>query len=199
MTAAEADADALLVRQAQAGSRAAFDMLVLKYQRRIERLLSRSVRDAADVADLTQETFLAAYRALPGFRGESAFYTWLYRIAVNAARRHLSQQPRLQQVQAWDDSDGTFGTAPTPSDDATPESLLAGRQLARELDEAVESLVEEQRRALLLREVDGLSYDEIGELMRCPPGTVRSRIYRAREAVAARLRPLLEGRGGRRW
>ena len=199
MTAAEADADALLVRQAQAGSRAAFDMLVLKYQRRIERLLSRSVRDAADVADLTQETFLAAYRALPGFRGESAFYTWLYQIAVNAARRHLSQQPRLQQVQAWDDSEGTFGTAPTPSDDATPESLLAGRQLARELDEAVESLVEEQRRALLLREVDGLSYDEIGELMRCPPGTVRSRIYRAREAVAARLRPLLEGRGGRRW
>ncbi|MDG0855353.1 sigma-70 family RNA polymerase sigma factor [Roseateles puraquae] len=199
MTAAEADADALLVRQAQAGSRAAFDMLVLKYQRRIERLLSRSVRDAADVADLTQETFLAAYRALPGFRGESAFYTWLYRIAVNAARRHLSQQPRLQQVQAWDDSEGTFGTAPTPSDDATPESLLAGRQLARELDEAVESLVEEQRRALLLREVDGLSYDEIGELMRCPPGTVRSRIYRAREAVAARLLPLLEGRGGRRW
>ena len=199
MTAAEADADALLVRQAQAGSRAAFDMLVLKYQRRIERLLSRSVRDAADVADLTQETFLAAYRALPGFRGESAFYTWLYRIAVNAARRHLGQQPRLQQVQAWDDSEGTFGTAPTPSDDATPESLLAGRQLARELDEAVESLVEEQRRALLLREVDGLSYDEIGELMRCPPGTVRSRIYRAREAVAARLRPLLEGRGGRRW
>ena len=199
MTAAEADADALLVRQAQAGSRAAFDMLVLKYQRRIERLLSRSVRDAADVADLTQETFLAAYRALPGFRGESAFYTWLYRIAVNAARRHLSQQPRLQQVQAWGDSEGTFGTAPSPSDDATPESLLAGRQLARELDEAVESLVEEQRRALLLREVDGLSYDEIDELMRCPPGTVRSRIYRAREAVAARLRPLLEGRGGRRW
>lgn len=184
MTAAEADADALLVRQAQAGSRAAFDMLVLKYQRRIERLLSRSVRDAADVADLTQETFLAAYRALPGFRGESAFYTWLYRIAVNAARRHLSQQPRLQQVQAWDDSEGTFGTAPTPSDDATPESLLAGRQLARELDEAVESLVEEQRRALLLREVDGLSYDEIGELMRCPQApcarasTARARRWR---------------------
>lgn len=199
MTAPDADADTLLVRQAQAGSRAAFDMLVLKYQRRIERLLSRSVRDAADVADLTQETFLAAYRALPAFRGESAFYTWLYRIAINAARRHLSQQPRLQPVQAWGDSDGTFDTALTPSDDATPETLLAGRQLARELDEAVESLVEEQRRALLLREVDGLSYDEIGELMRCPPGTVRSRIYRAREAVAARLRPLLNGRGGRRW
>ena len=157
------------------------------------------MRDAADVADLTQETFLAAYRALPAFRGESAFYTWLYRIAINAARRHHSQQPRQPQVQPWDDSEGTFGTAATPSDDATPESLLAGRQLARVLDEAVESLVEEQRRALLLREVDGLSYDEIGELMRCPPGTVRSRIYRAREAVAARLRPLLEGRGGRRW
>lgn len=199
MTAAEADADALLVRQAQAGSRAAFDMLVLKYQRRIERLLSRSVRDAADVADLTQETFLAAYRALPAFRGDSAFYTWLYRIAINAARRHLGQQTRLQPVQGWEDSEGTFGTAATPSDDATPESLLAGRQLARQLDEAVESLVEDQRRALLLREVDGLSYEEIGELMRCPAGTVRSRIYRAREAVAARLRPLLDGRGGRRW
>lgn len=197
-----ADADALLVREAQAGSRAAFDMLVLKYQRRVERLLSRTVRDPADVADLTQDTFLAAYRALPLFRGDSAFYTWLYRIAVNAARRHLGQQPRLVPVRTGagdDDEDGTFGTAPPPSDDATPESLLAGRQLVRELDEAVESLAEEQRRALLLREVDGLSYDEIGELMSCPPGTVRSRIYRAREAVAARLRPLLDGRGGRRW
>lgn len=193
------DADALLVREAQAGSRAAFDMLVLKYQRRVERLLSRSVHDSADVADLTQETFLAAYRALPAFRGESAFYTWLYRIAINAAKRHLGQRGRLKLVQAVDDDEGTFGTDRAPSDDATPETLLASRQLARELDEAVESLAEEQRRALLLREVDGLSYDEIGDLMACPPGTVRSRIFRAREAVAARLRPLLEGRGGRRW
>lgn len=193
---ADADADALLVRQAQAGSRAAFDMLVLKYQRRIERLLSRSVRDPADVADLCQETFLAAYRALPAFRGESAFYTWIYRIAINAAQRHRS---RRRPVESLDDDPGTLAGDASPIDDATPESLLASRQLARELDEAVESLADDQRRALLLREVDGLSYDEIGDLMGCPPGTVRSRIFRAREAVAARLRPLLSGRGGRRW
>ncbi len=192
------DADSLLVREAQGGSRAAFDMLVLKYQRRVERLLSRSVRDPADVADLCQETFLAAYRALPAFRGESAFYTWIYRIAINAAKRHNGQRARQRPVESLDDA-GTFGTDASPSDDATPESLLAGRQLARELDAAVESLADDQRRALLLREVDGLSYEEIGDLMDCPPGTVRSRIFRAREAVAARLRPLLSGRGGRRW
>lgn len=188
----EADADALLVREAQRGSRAAFDMLVLKYQRRIERLLARSVHDPADVADLCQETFLAAYRALPGFRGDSAFYTWIYRIAINAAKRHRSRQ---RSVESLDDDEGTFGTAAPPSDDATPEGLMATRQLAQGLDEAVAALAEDQRRALLLREVDGLSYDEIADLMDCPPGTVRSRIFRAREAVAARLRPLV-GRGG---
>lgn len=189
------DADALLVREAQKGSRAAFDMLVIKYQRRVERLLARSVRDPADVADLCQETFLAAYRALPGFRGDAAFYTWLYRIAINAARRHRARQP---PVQALDEGEGTLDTRATPSDDATPEALLAGRQLARSLDEAVQALAADLRRALLLREVDGLSYDEIADLMDCPPGTVRSRIFRAREAVAARLRPLLGG-GGRPW
>ncbi|MBV8033849.1 sigma-70 family RNA polymerase sigma factor [Roseateles sp.] len=194
-----AEADALLVREAQQGSRAAFDMLVLKYQRRVERLLSRSVRDPADVADLCQETFLAAYRALPAFRGESAFYTWIYRIAINAAKRHHGNRARQRPVESLDGDEGTFGTGATPSDDATPEALLAGRQLARELDDAVGALAEDQRRALLLREVDGLSYDEIGDLMGCPPGTVRSRIFRAREAVAARLRPLLGGGGGRRW
>ncbi|MFT7771960.1 MAG: sigma-70 family RNA polymerase sigma factor [Roseateles sp.] len=190
------EADTLLVREAQQGSRAAFDMLVLKYQRRVERLLSRSVRDPADVADLCQETFLAAYRALPAFRGESAFYTWIYRIAINAAKRHRARQ---RPVESLDGDEGTFGTDATPSDDATPEALLAGRQLARELDDAVAALAEDQRRALLLREVDGLSYDEIADLMDCPQGTVRSRIFRAREAVAARLRPLLGGGGGRRW
>ncbi|HEY9028023.1 MAG TPA: sigma-70 family RNA polymerase sigma factor [Burkholderiaceae bacterium] len=187
------DADALLVRQAQAGSRAAFDMLVLKYQRRIARLLSRSVRDPADVADLCQETFLAAYRALPAFRGESAFYTWIYRIAINAAQRHRARQ---RDVQSLDDDEGTFVTDAHPTDDATPEALLAGRQLAQGLDRAVAALAEDQRRALLLREVDGLSYDEIADLMDCPPGTVRSRIFRAREAVASKLRELLGG-GGR--
>ncbi|MFG6461654.1 sigma-70 family RNA polymerase sigma factor [Roseateles sp. DXS20W] len=187
------DADALLVRQAQAGSRAAFDMLVLKYQRRIERLLGRSVRDPADVADLCQETFLAAYRALPSFRGDSAFYTWLYRIAINAANRHHGHRARQRPVETLDDDEGTFGTGTPPTDDATPETLLASRQLASGLDEAVAALADDQRRALLLREVDGLSYDEIADLMDCPPGTVRSRIFRAREALAARLRPLLSG------
>lgn len=190
------DADALLVREAQAGSRAAFDMLVLKYQRRVERLLARSVRSPEDVADLCQETFLAAYRALPAFRGESAFYTWLYRIAINAAQRHRA---RHRPVESLRDEDGTFVTEAAPTDDATPEALLASRQLAQGLNAAVEALAEDQRRALLLREVDGLSYDEIADLLDCPPGTVRSRIFRAREAVAARLRPLLGGGGGRRW
>ncbi len=189
-----ADADALLVREAQAGSRAAFDMLVLKYQRRVERLLARSVRDPADVADLCQDTFLAAYRALPAFRGESAFYTWLYRIAINAAQRHRA---RSRPEQPLTDDEGTFVTDLAPTDDATPEAVLASRQLAQGLDEAVDGLVDEQRRALLLREVDGLSYDEIADLMNCPPGTVRSRIFRAREALAARLRPLLSGGGWR--
>lgn len=191
--------DALLVDRVKQGDMRAFEMLVVKYQRRIERLIGRMVRDVDLVQDIAQESFIRAYRALPQFRGDSAFYTWLYRIAINAAKRHHAQRGRLKLVQAPDDDEGTFGTEPAPSDDATPESLLASRQLARELDEAVESLAEEQRRALLLREVDGLSYDEIGDLMSCPPGTVRSRIFRAREAVAARLRPLLDGRGGRRW
>lgn len=197
MSAQGQDPDALLVREAQAGNRAAFDMLVLKYQRRVERLLSRSVRDPADVADLCQDTFLAAYRALPAFRGDSAFYTWVYRIAINAAKRHNGHRARQRPVESLDDDEGTFGTDVHPTDDATPEAVLASRQLARGLNEAVEGLAEDQRRALLLREVDGLSYDEIADLMDCPPGTVRSRIFRAREALAARLRPLLSGGGWR--
>ena len=195
MTAPSQDSDALLVREAQAGSRPAFDMLVLKYQRRVERLLSRSIWDPADVADLCQETFLAAYRALPAFRGDCAFYTWLYRIAINAAKRHRARQRPMESL---DDEEGTFGTGAAQTDDATPEALLASRQLALGLNAAVEALAEDQRRALLLREVDGLSYDEIAELMDCPPGTVRSRIFRAREALAVKLKPLLGG-GGRQW
>ncbi len=194
-----AEADARLVNEAQAGSRVAFDMLVLKYQRRIERLLSRSVYDPADVADLCQETFLAAYKALPGFRGDSAFYTWIYRIAINSAQRHRAQRARQRPHEALADADGTFGSDATPSDDASPEALLASRQLAAGLNAAVEALADDQRRALLLREVEGLSYDEIAEVLDCPAGTVRSRIFRAREAVAARVCPLLGGLGRGRW
>ncbi len=197
------DADEFLVQQAQAGSRAAFDMLVIKYQRRIERLLARSVRERDDVADLSQETFLAAYRALPGFRGDSAFYTWLYRIAVNLATQHrarVAREPRQAQPALIDEESGTFSPEPDQSHGETPEALLASKQMAARLDEAVDALDEDQRRALLLREVDGLSYDEIADLMQCPPGTVRSRIYRAREAVAAKLRPMLDAvKAGRRW
>jgi RNA polymerase sigma-70 factor (ECF subfamily) len=180
-------------------------MLALKYQRRVERLISRTVRDPADVADLCQETFIAAYRALPGFRGESAFYTWLYRIAVNAAKRHIVRTRRDLVVQSaataeTDEMDGTFAPDPTLRDEETPEARLASKQIAEQLNAAVDALAEDQRRALLLREVDGLSYEEIGELMQCPPGTVRSRIFRARDAVAARLRPLLASvKQGRRW
>lgn len=197
------DPDDFLVQQARAGSRAAFDMLAIRYQRRLERLIARSIHRPADVADLVQETFLAAYRALPGFRSESAFYTWLYRIAVNLAAKHrarAAREPLQPSAGVESDESGTFGATLDQSDDETPERLLASKQLASHLNEAVDELVEEQRRALLLREVDGLSYEEIGELMQCPPGTVRSRIFRAREAIASRLRPLLNpASGGRRW
>jgi RNA polymerase sigma-70 factor, ECF subfamily len=197
----EPDPDAFLVAQARSGSRVAFEMLMLKHQRRIERLLARSVRESDEVADLCQETFLRAWRALPDFRGESAFYTWLYRIAVNAAARHGQRAARRATTDlSSNDVDGTFPSEADQSHDETPEALLASRQMATHLNDAVDALAEDQRRALLLREVDGLSYEEIGELMQCPPGTVRSRIFRARETVAAKLRPLLDrARGGRRW
>jgi RNA polymerase sigma-70 factor (ECF subfamily) len=192
------DADAFLVAQAQAGSQAAFEMLVLKYQRRVERLLARSVREPDLVADLCQETFLSAWRALPQFQGGSAFYTWLYRIAVNQAAKHAERTDRRPTPGAQ--IDGTFEPDADLKHQDTPEALLATRQIAERLNRAVDSLADDQRQALLLREVDGLSYEEIGELMQCAPGTVRSRIFRAREAVAAKLRPLLDrARGAGRW
>ena len=194
------DADAFLVAQARAGSKPAFEMLMIKYQRRIERLLSRSIHQPDEVADLCQETFLGAWRALPGFRGDSAFYTWLYRIAVNLAAKHGHRRVHRPSAEIREGADGTFPSEPDQSHDETPEALMASRQMAAHLDQAVQALAEDQRRALLLREVDGLSYEEIGELLQCPAGTVRSRIFRAREAVAAKLRPLLDrARGGRRW
>jgi RNA polymerase sigma-70 factor (ECF subfamily) len=192
------DADAFLVAQAQSGSQAAFEMLVLKYQRRVERLLARSVREPDLVADLCQETFLSAWRALPQFQGGSAFYTWLYRIAINLATKQAQREG--QRLARETQIDGTFEPEPDPSHQDTPEALLASRQMAERLNQAVVALAEDQRKALLLREVDGLSYEEIGELMQCAPGTVRSRIFRAREAVAAKLRPLLDrARGAGRW
>ncbi len=199
------DTDAIWVERAQQGDVRAFEMLVVKYQRRIERLVGRMVRDVDLVPDIAQETFLRAYRALHQFRGESAFYTWLYRIAVNTAKKSLGdlQRDRLvfesAQASSDDESDETSRLDREPSHDGTPEAVLASKQVAQQLNAAVEALSPDLRQALLLRELEGLSYEEIAQTMGCPIGTVRSRIYRAREAIALRLRPLLDTQEGERW
>ena len=198
------DADALLVERARRGDVAAFEMLVVKYQRRIERLISRMVRDADLVQDIAQETFIRAYRALPQFRGESAFYTWLYRIAVNSAKKALMELKRDPLVSesslvSTDEGEEPSRVENELSDGATPESLLASKEIAATVNAAIESLSEDLRQAVVLREIEGLSYEEIADVMNCPIGTVRSRIFRAREAIAAKLRPLLGTREGERW
>ena len=202
---AEADADALLVERVKRGDARAFEMLVVKYRRRIERLIGRMVRDPEQVADVAQETFIRAYRALPNFRGESAFYTWLYRIAVNTARQALADARRdpvvPESALAGPDEEGdeTSRAETALTHDETPEAVLASREIARAVSQAIEALSEDLRQAVTLREIEGLSYEEIAEVMNCPIGTVRSRIFRAREAIAQRLKPLLDVRDGRRW
>lgn len=199
------DVDAALVERVQHGDQRAFDLLVVKYQRRIERLIARMVRDIDLVEDIAQETFIRAYRALPNFRGDSAFYTWLYRIAVNTAKRAmlgLRRDPVLTEaaLAASSDEEGEVpGLENDLTDAETPESLLASRQVADAVNEAIAALSDDLRQAITLREIEGLSYEEISEAMNCPIGTVRSRIFRAREAIAARLRPLLDTRDGGRW
>jgi RNA polymerase sigma-70 factor (ECF subfamily) len=203
VSADQADADALLVDRVKRGDAKAFELLVVKYQRRIERLIARMVRDADLVQDLAQETFIRAYRALPQFRGESAFYTWLYRIAVNTAKKalvELRRDPVLTEAAlAPADDDETSSPKSEPTDMATPEAVLASKEIAATVNAAIEALSEDLRQAITLREIEGLSYEEISEVMNCPIGTVRSRIYRAREAIAERLRPLLDTRSGERW
>jgi RNA polymerase sigma-70 factor (ECF subfamily) len=179
-------------------------MLVVKYQRRIERLIGRMVRDVDLVPDIAQETFIRAYRALPQFRGDSAFYTWLYRIAVNTAKKSLMELKRDPTVAettraSRDDDEETSRVENELTDGETPDAVLASKQIAAAVNFAIEALSEELRQAITLREIEGLSYEEIAELMNCPIGTVRSRIFRAREAIAQRLRPLLENRSGERW
>jgi RNA polymerase sigma-70 factor, ECF subfamily len=201
---ADADADSLLVKRAQQGDTRAFEMLVVKYQRRIERLVARMVRDVDLVPDIAQETFIRAWRALPQFRGESAFYTWLYRIAVNSAKKALVELKRdpvivHSAMAVSEDGDETSRIENELSDGATPESMLASKEVAAAVNAAIDDLSEDLRQAITLREVEGLSYEEISEVMNCPIGTVRSRIFRAREAIAARLRPLLDTREGERW
>ncbi len=198
------DPDAQLVRQASAGDRRAYGLLVARYQRRIERLIGRLVRDADLVADIAQETFIRAYRALPQFRGDAQFYTWLYRIAVNTAKKtliELQRDPLVTETalrSAEDDEDaapagGELATA------ETPESQLAAKELGEAVNDAMEALPEDLRQAVVLRELEGLSYQEIARAMNCPIGTVRSRIFRAREAISARVRPMLARQGGKRW
>jgi RNA polymerase sigma-70 factor (ECF subfamily) len=200
----EADADALLVERAQRGDVRAFEMLVVKYQRRIERLVGRMVRDADLVQDVAQESFIRAYRALPRFRGDSAFYTWLYRIAVNTAKKMLVERRRDPVISEanmvlGDEGEETSRAENELSDGETPEALLASKEIAAAVNSAVEALSDDLRQAITLREIEGLSYEEIAEAMNCPIGTVRSRIFRAREAIAVRLRPLLDTREGERW
>ena len=199
------DTDLLLVERAKRGDQKAFEMLVIKYQRRIERLIARMVRDVDLVQDIAQETFIRAYRAMPQFRGDSAFYTWLYRIAVNTAKKALVDLKRDPLVTesaragANDDDDETSRVERELTDGETPESLLASKEVAQAVSAAIDALSNDLRQAITLREIEGLSYEEIAELMNCPIGTVRSRIFRAREAIALRLRPLLDTREGERW
>jgi RNA polymerase sigma-70 factor, ECF subfamily len=193
--------DQQLVERAQKGDKRAFELLVIKYQRKLGRLLSRMVRDTAEIDDITQEAFIKAYRALPQFRGESAFYTWLYRIAVNTAKNYLMAKGKREIVKSdLIDEDGeTVEDVLLPHDIASPDAELQSKQIAKAVNEAVEALPEELRTAITLRELEGLSYEEIAQMMDCPIGTVRSRIFRAREAIAARIRPMLGISKDKRW
>jgi len=195
------EVDQQLVARAQRGDKRAFELLVMKYQRKLGRLLSRWVRDPAEVEDVTQEAFIKAYRALPSFRGESAFYTWLYRIAINTAKNYLVALGRRAPTTTGFDNEEAegFEDAEQLRDSNTPETELEGKQVAAVVNKAMEALPEDLRTAITLREIEGLSYDEIANVMNCPIGTVRSRIFRAREAIATELRPLLGTEENRRW
>jgi RNA polymerase sigma-70 factor, ECF subfamily len=203
------DADQALVALAQSGNHRAYEMLVVKYQRRIERLIGRMVRDVDVVQDIAQETFIRAWRALGNFRGEAQFYTWLYRIAVNSAKKHLMDVKRdpviteaaLRGAQT-EDEDGAAEWSllnGRGSDADNPEAAYAAKEIAQAVNEAMDALPEELRQAITLRELEGLSYEEISEMMNCPIGTVRSRIFRAREAISTRIKPMLAKQTGKRW
>jgi RNA polymerase sigma-70 factor (ECF subfamily) len=193
--------DRQLVARAQRGDKRAFELLVEKYQRKLARLLSRFIRDPAEVEDVTQEAFIKAYRALPAFRGDSAFYTWLYRIGINTAKNYLMamgrRAPTSTEVEA-DEAEG-FEEGEQLRDINTPESVLLSNEIAETVNSTIEKLPEELRTAIQLREIEGMSYEDIARVMDCPIGTVRSRIFRAREAIAEQLRPLLGTRKDKRW
>jgi RNA polymerase sigma-70 factor (ECF subfamily) len=194
----------MLVQRTVAGDQAAYELLVIKYQRRIQRLIGRMVRDVDLVEDIAQETFIRAYRALHQFRGDAQFYTWLYRIAINTARKFLLELKRDRLVsenifKSVDDSDETSWAGNEPSTDETPESVLAAKEIAVAVNLALEALPAELGQALTLREIEGLSYEDISVVMSCPIGTVRSRIFRAREAISAKVKPMLDKQTGKRW
>ena len=190
----ERSIDHELVVRVQKGDKTAFDLLVRKYQHRIAKLISRYVYDRTEVEDVTQEAFIKAYRAMAGFRGDSAFYTWLYRIAINTAKNHLvSQGRRLPVSNTFENDDGEpFEPTANVPDMATPETSMLTNEIGTTVIAAMDALPEDLRTAITLREIDGLSYEEIAEVMDCPIGTVRSRIFRAREAIDKELKPLLE-------
>lgn len=197
----ERAADQLLVEQAQAGDQAAFGRLVSKYQRKLTRLVLRLVRDPGEAEDVVQEAFIKAFRALPSFRGDSAFYTWLYRIGINTAKNHLMNAGRKVPTSSEIDAEMAEGFADAGQlhELATPETVLQSKQIALAVNEAMADLPDELRQAITLREIEGLAYEEIADQMNCPIGTVRSRIFRAREAISAKLRPMLDLAPDRRW
>ena len=203
LAASPQDSDTVLVQRTVAGDQRAYGLLVLKYQRRIQRLIGRMVRDVDLVEDICQETFIRAYRALHQFRGDAQFYTWLYRIAVNTAKKFLLEMKNDPTVsEAFlknDDDDETSWKKNEPTSDDGPESILAAKDIAAVVNAAMDDLPADLRQAVVLREIEGLSYEEIAAAMNCPVGTVRSRIFRAREAISTRVRPLLDKQAGKRW
>ena len=197
----ERQIDQELVERAQQGDTKAFEMLVVKYNRRLGRLLSRFIKDEHEVNDVVQESFIKAYRALPNFRGDSAFYTWLYRTSINTAKNFLANNNK-RPIMASEITNGdgeVMDVVEQVADNLTPEAELMNKQILQTVESAVAKLPEDLRRAITLREMDGLSYEEIAEVMQCPIGTVRSRIFRAREVIAADLRPLLDTSENNRW
>ena len=200
----ERESNQVLVERVKAGDKKAFDLLVSKYHQRVIRLISRLVRNPAEVEDIAQEAFIKAYRSIGQFRGDSAFYTWLYRIAVNSAKNALMASnrrpiPMSDLMKSDENEEGEAWPVESAIDFQTPEALLASRQVAQTVDAAIQSLAEDLRTAIMLREIEGLTYEEIAEAMNCPIGTVRSRIFRARETIAKQLRPLLDTPENKRW
>ncbi len=208
--APQPDPDQALVESAKGGGKEgerAFELLFIKYRKKLERMISRMVRDDGAMQDVVQESFLKAWRAIAGFRGESQFYTWLYRIAINTAKKHLVavrkspviSESSLRSGSDEDENPLLDALMSSGGEADTPDAAYAAKEIAHAVNEALEALPEELRRALVLREMEGLSYEDISEAMDCPIGTVRSRIFRAREAISARIKPMLERQTGKRW